>query len=454
MVLPPQRRWAAADVYAPRRPRSGEVEVGAVAGGPEPPEVAAGGTAEAPGPSSHRGWSCRGLPPAAGAAAGQPPTSPRRDDPRGLRGKLPDGFGRPLHRRTSPAGEGNGGEGRLFRRGADAPRVGLRVPGESSVFCFWFSLLFVSVLLPRPLDRGSGASGPPDPRSQRTRRPERCAGWRPRRRSGRRTRKKKRSRKRMVACDSLEKRRRAQAREGLPLEASPSTEEEDDDDDGMEVHASFSPEVGPRSVPASMGPSGGAGADNVPVRGTGVSRACPRLCLGGRGIGRGGGSRSPSRGSRRRPCGCAGRVPLAAARWGEHGGARRSPPCRRPGARSGPGCCSYLGTRVEGCRRGYHCPAYVGGGAAYARNPEAKASSLTCLRVRSQSARKSFRALFFPLIVVSVFSSKRRANAPIFTATKAVKRGAGTSAGASSHPLLSRSHLSWVLRWLYPLPGR
>jgi hypothetical protein len=50
------------------------------------------------------------------------------------------------------------------------------------------------------------------------------------------------------------------AREGLPLEASPSTEEEEDDDDddeGMEVRVVFSPEVGPRSVPASVGPSGG-----------------------------------------------------------------------------------------------------------------------------------------------------------------------------------------------------
>jgi organic radical activating enzyme len=59
---------------------------------------------------------------------------------------------------------------------------------------------------------------------------------------------KKRACKRMVARDSLKKRSRAQAREGLPLEASPSTEEEEDDDDddeGMEVRAGFSPKVGP-----------------------------------------------------------------------------------------------------------------------------------------------------------------------------------------------------------------
>jgi hypothetical protein len=42
---------------------------------------------------------------------------------------------------------------------------------------------------------------------------------------------KKRARKKMMARDSLEKRCRALAREGLPFEASPSTEEEEDDDD-------------------------------------------------------------------------------------------------------------------------------------------------------------------------------------------------------------------------------
>jgi hypothetical protein len=67
---------------------------------------------------------------------------------------------------------------------------------------------------------------------------------------------KKRAHKKMLACDSLEKRRRAQAREGLPLEASPNIEEEDDnDDEGMEVRMGFSPEVGPGSTPASAGPS-------------------------------------------------------------------------------------------------------------------------------------------------------------------------------------------------------
>jgi hypothetical protein len=71
---------------------------------------------------------------------------------------------------------------------------------------------------------------------------------------------KKRAWKKMLACDSLEKCHRAYEREGLPLEASPSTEDEEDDDDDvrMEVCMGFSLEVGPRSVLASMGPSGGA----------------------------------------------------------------------------------------------------------------------------------------------------------------------------------------------------
>jgi hypothetical protein len=73
---------------------------------------------------------------------------------------------------------------------------------------------------------------------------------------------KKQAHKRMVARDSLEKHHRAQARDRIPLEASPSTEEEEEDDndnnEGMDVHAGFSPEVGPRSTPSSAGPSGGA----------------------------------------------------------------------------------------------------------------------------------------------------------------------------------------------------
>jgi hypothetical protein len=70
---------------------------------------------------------------------------------------------------------------------------------------------------------------------------------------------KKRARKKMLAHDALEKRHRAQTWEGIPLEASPSTEDDDDDDDeeGMEVCLGFSPKAGLWSAPASMGPFGG-----------------------------------------------------------------------------------------------------------------------------------------------------------------------------------------------------
>jgi hypothetical protein len=95
--------------------------VGAAAGSLDPPEVTVGGAAESSGPRSHCGWRCRSLPPVVGATAGRPSNPPRRDDPRGLFREFPNGLGRLLHRRTSPVGKGNGGEGGLFRRGADAP---------------------------------------------------------------------------------------------------------------------------------------------------------------------------------------------------------------------------------------------------------------------------------------------------------------------------------------------
>jgi hypothetical protein len=71
---------------------------------------------------------------------------------------------------------------------------------------------------------------------------------------------KRRACKKTLARNSLEKSCRARAREGLPLEASPSTKEEegDDDDEGMEVRMGFSPKAEPGSVPTSVDPSGDA----------------------------------------------------------------------------------------------------------------------------------------------------------------------------------------------------
>jgi hypothetical protein len=139
--------------------------VGATAGSPDPPKVAAGGTMETSRPLSHHDQSCRGLPLTVGAAVGRSAAAPRRDDPRGLHGKFPNGLGRPLHRRSSPAGEGNGWEGGLFRRAADAPRAGLHVPGESFVFSFFvFGFFFLILVLPFPPSVGApGLSNRPTP---------------------------------------------------------------------------------------------------------------------------------------------------------------------------------------------------------------------------------------------------------------------------------------------------
>jgi hypothetical protein len=74
------------------------MEVGPLSGAPNPHEVAAGGPVEASESLSHRGRSCCGLPLAAGSAASQPSAPPRRDDTRGLCGKLPDGLSHPPYR--------------------------------------------------------------------------------------------------------------------------------------------------------------------------------------------------------------------------------------------------------------------------------------------------------------------------------------------------------------------
>jgi hypothetical protein len=89
---------------------------------------------------------------------------------------------------------------------------------------------------------------------------------------------KKRTRKKMVARDTLEKCRRAQAMEGLPLEASASMDDDDDDDDdeGMEVRLGFSLEARLWSESASVGPSGGA---DVPAQGSTASLSEARVSV-------------------------------------------------------------------------------------------------------------------------------------------------------------------------------
>lgn len=55
---------------------------------------------------------------------------------------------------------------------------------------------------------------------------------------------KKRAHKKILARDALEKRHRVRAREGIPLEASPSMGDDDSDGKGMEVRMGFSPKAG------------------------------------------------------------------------------------------------------------------------------------------------------------------------------------------------------------------
>lgn len=101
----------------------------------------------------------------------------------------------------------------------------------------------------------------PGLRSQRTQPAERHAGWPPRRKK--KDAEKKRAHEKRAARDELEKHRRAQEREGLPLEASLDTFDDDDDgddDEGMEVWLGFSPEVRLWSEPSSAGPSDGLDA--------------------------------------------------------------------------------------------------------------------------------------------------------------------------------------------------
>jgi hypothetical protein len=79
---------------------------------------------------------------------------------------------------------------------------------------------------------------------------------------------KARVRERMRAREALEKRRRRQAREGLPLESSPDTPDDDDDDDedddmAARLGLSSDPRLGQRSSSQHLGglapPTFGAG---------------------------------------------------------------------------------------------------------------------------------------------------------------------------------------------------
>jgi hypothetical protein len=87
VVLPPQRRRAAAGVHTPRRSRSGGVlEVGLASRALDPPVAATRRPAEAPGSWPHCGWGRHRVPLVEGSAADRASAPPRRYDARGLRG--------------------------------------------------------------------------------------------------------------------------------------------------------------------------------------------------------------------------------------------------------------------------------------------------------------------------------------------------------------------------------
>jgi hypothetical protein len=197
-----------------------------------------------------------------------------------------------------------------------------------------------------------------------------------------------------VACHALEKRRRAQARDRVPLESSPrSEEEEDDDDEGMEVHAGFSPEAGLGSAPASMGPSSGAA---LPSMGPALSLSKAQASTEPAPV--------PTEAKEAEvveeesmplptkvvvvPV-VASLVPLSGRPLeGIRRGACHSPSCCRPRVRSDPRYLLALDPRAEGCRRGDHCLAFVIGGAAGAKDSEDQASVFACFWIRIHSVRK------------------------------------------------------------------
>jgi hypothetical protein len=133
----------------------------------------------------------------------------------------------------------------------------------------------------------------------------------------------------MLARDALEKARMAQARDGLPLEASPSKEEDNDDEEGMEVRMGFSPEVGLWSAPTSAGPSGSAAH---PARGPTASLSGARASAEPTPIpasveeaGTVEDEVDPSPGRRRGACRYVGRDLSTIARCGEYGGGAHHP---------------------------------------------------------------------------------------------------------------------------------
>lgn len=142
--------------------------------------------------------------------------------------------------------------------------------------CFWVSLLLVLPFSSPLLGlRGFWTARPLVPKDVAARDAHRLAT---KEKKKKKDEEKKLARKKMLARDSLEKHRRAQARDGLLLEAPPSTKEEEDDDndEGMEVCMGFSPKARLGSTSSSEGPSGGA---VPPVQGSEASLSRTRALV-------------------------------------------------------------------------------------------------------------------------------------------------------------------------------
>jgi hypothetical protein len=142
---------------------------------------------------------------------------------------------------------------------------------------------------------------------------------------------------------------------------------------------------------------------------------------------------------------------------GEYGGGAHYPtPCGRLGAGGRSDHCPASGTHSEAYRGEGCCPSTVTrGGALGSEEPETKADRHAPFWVSRRTMKIVFscEALLFTDIL-PCFSIKRRAHELSFTTTKAVKRGAGTSTGASSHPTPPRRLSGWPSppTWCQPSP--
>jgi hypothetical protein len=158
------------------------------------------------------------------------------DEAEGRFGGFADVLDLPLRRRPPQVGSGYGREAGCWRPqpAPDASRPWVCVPGKCSVLLlscaefFMFLALTVGIFVRPQGLRSFKLSLPPVP--------EDAADQTARRLAAEKDKEKKdvekaRARERMRAREALEKRRRRQARDGLPLESSPDTPDNDDDDD-------------------------------------------------------------------------------------------------------------------------------------------------------------------------------------------------------------------------------